>query len=571
MSIITARSATAPPLRAAWMLLLVGLLAAALVASLALVGALVLRDNGPDRLNGGLMLPTLALDATWDATSIPGLSLPAGMDVGPDGNLYLVSAGSHEVVVVDPAGTVIRRWGEEGSGEGQFLFHRNPNDPMDMIGSVAVARDGSVYVADMVNDRVQQFTSEGGFVRAWGGHGPGNGQFLEPFDVAVGPDGSVYVVDDLRDDIQRFTAEGVWLQTIGRHGSADGEMDFTGGIDVDPAGTLLNADFGNARIQAWNDDGEYLWSRGGSAEPGMIKGANDIAADTDGAMYVGDEEGIKAFRDAAAPPSMVVPPGWVVGWVAASGDGAVYASSVTTARIHKLRIEYHAASASPSVAPAPSTAAPSAPLASPSPSAATGGPEIVTVESVFPVPFSVELPSTIDPAVDFPGWSGEDGITPGYASFVYKRGADSTPAYVTLYIPAGVFRDPCHPEEGMLTTSTEPGVDELVDALTSQVGVRAGPVTDITFGGYTGKVFDLDNNIAESACSDAPWLPQWTYRSQGLDSDVVEKSGGLSNTHQRIAIVEVDGLPVLIEAWDLKAGRDEVAEMYRLFESIRFE
>ena len=50
----------------------------------------------------------------------------------------------------------------------------------------------------------------------------------------------------------------------------------------------------------------------------------------------------------------------------------------------------------------------------------------------------------------------------------------------------------------MLTTSAEPGVDELVDALTSQVGVRAGPVTDIAFGDHRGKVFDLDNNIDDA-------------------------------------------------------------------------
>ena len=194
----------------------------------------------------------------------------------------------------------------------------------------------------------------------------------------------------------------------------------------------------------------------------------------------------------------------------------------------------------------------------------------MTVEQVFPVPFSATLPSTIAPGAEYPGWR-EDGITPGYASFVYVRDADRTPAYVTVYVPAGVFRDPCHPEEGMSTTSAEPGVDELVDALTSQVGVRAGPVTDIAFGDHRGKVFDLDNNIDAGTCTDAPWLRHWTYHSDGLDSDIVASSEGLSNTHKRVAIVDVGGTPVLVEAWDLNAHRDEVAELYRFFESIRFE
>ena len=47
MSVITARSSTAPPLRAAWMLLLIGLLAAALVTSLVIVGSVLLRHEAP--------------------------------------------------------------------------------------------------------------------------------------------------------------------------------------------------------------------------------------------------------------------------------------------------------------------------------------------------------------------------------------------------------------------------------------------------------------------------------------------------------------------------------------------
>ena len=72
------------------------------------------------------MVPILVLDDSFDTATIDGLSVPAGIDVGPDGDLYIVSAGTHEIIVVDPDGREVRRWGGEGSGDGQFLFERDP-------------------------------------------------------------------------------------------------------------------------------------------------------------------------------------------------------------------------------------------------------------------------------------------------------------------------------------------------------------------------------------------------------------------------------------------------------------
>jgi len=67
-----------------------------------------------------------------------------------------------------------------------------------------VASDGSVYVADYYNHRIQNFTSEGGFVSKWGTYGSGDGEFDEPTGVAVASDGSVYVADSWNDRIQKF-------------------------------------------------------------------------------------------------------------------------------------------------------------------------------------------------------------------------------------------------------------------------------------------------------------------------------------------------------------------------------
>ena len=65
--------------------------------------------------------------------------------------------------------------GGQGTGDGEF----------DYAGGVAAASDGSVYVTDPFQHRIQKFTSEGVFVSKWGTEGTGDGQFIQPATVAV--------------------------------------------------------------------------------------------------------------------------------------------------------------------------------------------------------------------------------------------------------------------------------------------------------------------------------------------------------------------------------------------------
>ena len=59
-----------------------------------------------------------------------------------------------------------------------------------------MASDGSVYVADSGNDRIQKFTSEGVFVSKWGTAGwVVGGRRNSAWGVAVAPGGTVYVAD----------------------------------------------------------------------------------------------------------------------------------------------------------------------------------------------------------------------------------------------------------------------------------------------------------------------------------------------------------------------------------------
>ena len=89
----------------------------------------------------------------------------------------------------------VTKWGANGSDDGQF---NGPN-------GVAVASNGSVYVADVNNHRIQKFTADGVFVTKWGANGSDDGQFRNPGGVAVASNGSVYVADVNNHRIQKFT------------------------------------------------------------------------------------------------------------------------------------------------------------------------------------------------------------------------------------------------------------------------------------------------------------------------------------------------------------------------------
>ncbi len=251
-------------------------------------------SQNPSPTPNAAPLDPFALAATFDAKTSD-LHLPSGMDLGPDANLYVIDGSTSRVLVLDDAGRLVTSWGSKGTGPGQFDFDRKPGEG-DFIGGVAVAADGSVYVADTVNRRIQEFTPKGKFVRQWGRFGNGDGQFLEPFDIDVAPDGSVYVVDDTRDDIQKFDSNGAFISRIGRHGTGPGELNFTSAVEVDQQGLVYNADWDNNRIQAWDPSGKFLWTLGErGSEPGQFIAPSDVAIDLKGRLFVVDRMRVQMF------------------------------------------------------------------------------------------------------------------------------------------------------------------------------------------------------------------------------------------------------------------------------------
>ena len=98
----------------------------------------------------------------------------------------------------------VAQWGSLGTGNGQFNLPRG----------IAVAADGSVYVADTYNHRVQKFDTNGAFVAKWGSSGTGDGQFNLPVGIAVDADGSVYVADTSNNRVQKFDTGAIRVRGV---------------------------------------------------------------------------------------------------------------------------------------------------------------------------------------------------------------------------------------------------------------------------------------------------------------------------------------------------------------------
>lgn len=151
-------------------------------------------------------------------------NMPTGLAEAPDGTLYVSDGyGNRRVHRFAPDGTHLLSWGEPGDGPGQFA----------LVHYLAVGADGTVYVCDRENDRVQLFDGEGKFLSGWRG-------FERPSDIALG-DGYACIVG--ADGLSFMTPAGERLAHIGANEPFDGAFR-AHGVWLDAEENVFVAQFG---------------------------------------------------------------------------------------------------------------------------------------------------------------------------------------------------------------------------------------------------------------------------------------------------------------------------------------
>jgi DNA-binding beta-propeller fold protein YncE len=126
---------------------------------------------------------------------------PWGIAVDAAGAIYVADTWNGRIQAFDADGTFMRSWGYYNTTNGEL------GDPYALFGprGLAIDNGGNVLVADTGNKRILRFTPDGSFVDQAGGGGVILGRFEEPTDLAVDPrDGSVYVADNWNRRIQKL-------------------------------------------------------------------------------------------------------------------------------------------------------------------------------------------------------------------------------------------------------------------------------------------------------------------------------------------------------------------------------
>ncbi len=241
------------------------------------------------------------------------LVTPRSVAVGQDGVRYILDTGNNRVVILNADGTFRQAFGStcflsesvnssctdpdgDGpleNGDGQF---REP-------WGIAVGDDGTVFIADTWNGRIQAFDSQGKFLRKWGLFSIISNENRDPYalfgprGLAVTLTGNLLVADTGNKRILEFTPMGEFVRQVGGGGILLGHFEEPVDVAVHPpTGNVLVSDAWNRRIQVLSAEleplAEWLMPTWDSQD---IWDKPYVAAAADGTVYATDPQFSQVF------------------------------------------------------------------------------------------------------------------------------------------------------------------------------------------------------------------------------------------------------------------------------------
>jgi sugar lactone lactonase YvrE len=250
------------------------------------------------------------------------INVPAGLVLDGAGNLYFADTGNHIVRRIDAVTGVITTVagtpGVQGySGDGGVATAAELTFPE----GVALDEAGDLLIADTGNNvirEVEATTAGFGNIRTMAGtgvagfngdgHAATSAQLNSPWNVAVAQDGSLYIADLTNNRVRRVNPSGV-ISTVAGTGTrgfmgdggsaAEAVLGEPAAVAIDPAGDLYIADSDNNRVREviastqlietiCGNDSEQFAGDGGPANLASMYGPYALFFDQTGNLLIAD-------------------------------------------------------------------------------------------------------------------------------------------------------------------------------------------------------------------------------------------------------------------------------------------
>jgi DNA-binding beta-propeller fold protein YncE len=196
---------------------------------------------------------------------------PGGIAIDRENRfLYVADTGNDVVDVFDSDSfKLLRQIGKPSSKHDQ-------TDPglFSMPEGVAVDKDGNVYVTDTFNDRVEILDADGKFISTFGQNGDGPADFERPKGIAVDCDGHIWVVDAAQNLVKVFNQQGRLLIYFGGQGYFPGQFMGPWGIAIDASNQVIVSETFPGRVQVFR----YVTDAEAAAEKARREAAEKKAA-----------------------------------------------------------------------------------------------------------------------------------------------------------------------------------------------------------------------------------------------------------------------------------------------------
>ncbi len=213
---------------------------------------------------------------------------PFGIAARADGTVFVSDGLSRpRVRALFPNGTVV----DVAGGAPGFRDGPGSAAQFEAISGLALAPDGTLYVADTGNNAIRRIGSDGQVSTVAGDGVPGyrdgagpQARFNGPTGVAVDSSGRVIVADTYNDRIRRIEVDGTVATLAGSH-----VFNTPSGVAVDGTGRVYVADTGSGAVHVLETTGD-LWTLPAAYPQDFVRPIG-VATAGGGEVYVTDERG----------------------------------------------------------------------------------------------------------------------------------------------------------------------------------------------------------------------------------------------------------------------------------------